>query len=810
MSYWKLDDQGFISNYMVSGPKEDVFYNDKKDSNQLRYEAYLRSIIAEHRPVEDTKEIRVGEESRLGVKWNYYYDFGSSFVNISTFYSLLRKISFDVAAVLAAPEEMDVQAVLWSYSAVDLYCNGVCVGTIEHPVYKPIRKQNVTLHLQKGRNMIYLACENLGVRDTRSVVGLQITDHREELQVSIPDEQFAGKVYDAEKFLNSADLQRDCLLFKSAAPADTFYTYKHHSDDFAEARIPAVWYPMDGADRIALKEREPMVTVKVSVDGTELVRRFERTEQIVPQYLDTEVTPEENKEIIMRRIAGMMSLSRGEKFGFPISNILARKYLNDLSMDDERLLYEMLEMIEERYDCSDFLMCGLIRYLHNYPAEGKLKERIKDVMLNYRYWMDMDGFDGMCFWSENHALMFYTCAMNAGEMYPDEYFPRAAMTGRELFAYGRDKVLQWLDDVEKYGFEEFLSTVYMCVTFAALINVVDYSEPEISKRAAAVTDRLLSMLSLHTYKSGIIAPMGRVYRGVLYPFNEGAMALMNLINPKLPYSFGEGWLAFWATSSYRIPKGLTELIEQDTEINYTTGNARIFLEKNEDYCLTSVASPREPFVRWENETLKEDADTTTNGYTKSFNERFHGTTCFMPGVYGYQQHMWHAALDGEAAVFVNHPGSNSEDGDMRPGYWHGNGVMPAIKQQHGMIGSIYCIPEVHPIHYTHLYCPECRFEEVRKEDGWIFLKKGTGYIALWCSEKLTEYNGRNFRCEQRAYSDETAYFCYCGGKKEAADFDSFIALAKELAPSYSKETKTLTAKGFTLTYQACADTTQYL
>lgn len=70
----------------------------------------------------------------------------------------------------------------------------------------------------------------------------------------------------------------------------------------------------------------------------------------------------------------------------------------------------MLEMIEERYDCSDFLMCGLIRYLHNYPVEGAMKERIKDVMINYRYWMDMDGFDGMCFWSENHALMFYTCA----------------------------------------------------------------------------------------------------------------------------------------------------------------------------------------------------------------------------------------------------------------------------------------------------------------------------------------------------------------------------------------------------------------
>ena len=406
--------------------------------------------------------------------------------------------------------------------------------------------------------------------------------------------------------------------------------------------------------------------------------------------------------------------------------------------------------------------------------------------------------------------MFYTCAMNAGEMYPDEYFPRAKMTGRELHLYGRNKVLQWLDDVEEYGFEEFLSTVYMCVTFAALINVVDYSEPEISKRAAAVTDKMLSMLALHTYKTGIVAPMGRVYRSVLYPFDQGAMALMNLINPKLPYTFGEGWLGFYASSHYPIPEGLVKLMEDDVETNYTTGNARVYLEKNDDYCLTSVASPREPFTRWENETLKEDVDITTHNFTKSFNERFHGTTYFRPGTYGYQQHMWYAALDGEASIFVTHPGSTSEEGDMRPGYWHGNGVMPALKQQHGLLGGIYVIPDEHPIGYTHLYCPECRFDEVIHEENWIFLRKETGYLALWCSEKMEAHNGMNFNCEQRAYSKNAAYLCVCGGKKSDVSFATFKKRAKETSPSYDKESKTLTAQEFELSYAACKDVTQFL
>ena len=68
------------------------------------------------------------------------------------------------------------------------------------------------------------------------------------------------------------------------------------------------------------------------------------------------------------------------------------------------------------------------------------------------------------------------------------------MTGKELYNEGRAKVECWLTDVEEHGFEEFLSTVYMCVTFAALLNVIDFSAPEISRRAAAITDRLLEML----------------------------------------------------------------------------------------------------------------------------------------------------------------------------------------------------------------------------------------------------------------------------------------------------------------------------
>ncbi|MBQ8200680.1 MAG: hypothetical protein IJZ74_02800 [Clostridia bacterium] len=808
MCNWHTDRQGFVTHYMVSGPQVTEYTSDVRDKNQLRYEAYLRSIIATHAPVEDALHAISGENSRLGLPWRFYGGHDAAFVNLSDFYSLMRRVRFDVATVIIAPRDMQIQAVLWSYAAVDLYCNGTLAGRIDAPVYKPIHRAAVTLPLKAGRNVIYMACETLGVRDTRSVVSLQLPDADDQLRITVPDEACAALAEPALALLEGAMLHSDRLTLPCPAPAGCEYTYHRSHHDFALAKRPVHWISAEGMTDIPLQPGEPIVTLRVHAGSEALTRRFERTEQIQPKYVTPTPSFSENLDIIYKRIGDVESLSRGEKFGFPISQMLARKHTGDTSRDEQRLFGEMLDLIESRVDCSDFLMCGLTRYLHHHPVEGELKERIRSVLLGYRYWMDQDGFDGMCFWSENHCLMFYASAMAAGELYPDDHFVLAGMSGRELYAWGRGKVIDWLDDVEKYGFEEFLSTVYMCVTFAALINVIDFSEPEISCRASKVTDQLLEMLSLHTYKSGIVAPQGRVYRSVLYPFAQGAMALMNLIDPRLPYEYGEGWLGFYATSKYRIPDGLIDLMEKEISTTYTTGNSRIVLEKHPDWLLTSVVSPREDaFERWENETLREDADPSTHSFVKSYNECFHGTTCFEPGTCGYQQHMWHAALDGEAAIFVNHPGSTSEGGDMRPGYWHGNGVMPALRQQGNMLGMIYRIPEAFPIHYIHLYAPECRFEEIRREDGWLFLRKGSGYLAFWSSIPMESWNGMNFNCEQRMYGDDIACLCICGGR-EHADMQAFIDACKACAPVY--DAGELHAGSLTVRYEPGCDRTQFL
>lgn len=811
MKEWKLGHDGFVMEYMIAGPKVTPFKSDEKAENQLELEARLREQIVT--PKKEGCRIRpqLGQKGENGCRWSVWASGNNCFIDVSHFYSTLQKISLLAAVNLKADEACEVKARIWTYMALGIYCNGKLAGEVKRPVYKPIQYQDVTLSLNKGDNLIFCECENLGVRDTRNITGIQIMDHRENIRVTLPDSRFQNQVFEDTEFMRKLKLCRGRLVMPGMAGEELSLCLHKDSPDYEVMSLPQTQVSLQGKTEVTVPEETALISVTLRRQDYELTRQMELTERRRPYYPSSGMTERENWNRILREIASAGSLNRG-RFGFAVFNILARKQLGIHDPEDRRRLLEDLALIEERVDCSDFLVCGLIRYMRLYEMDEELQRRTKQVLLNYRYWMDMDGADAMCFWSENHSLMFYSAAMEAGQLYPEEYFPLAGMRGKELHQWGISRLVQWLDDTEAYGFEEFLSTVYMCVTFAALLNVIDFAPEELSERARALEDRLVKELCLQTFKGSVIAPMGRVYREVIYPFCQGAQSLINRMDPETPWAYGEGWLAFLTGSTYRFPQEMKERMKQAVSCRYTSGNAVIVLEKTQDYCLSSVESPREDRnSRWENIRFEKGEKVHTHAFTRSLNECFHGTSAFGPGIYGYQQHMWYGALSPEAVIFSNHPGATAEQSDMRPGYWHGNGVMPAVKQVPGMLGAVYRIPENHPIHFTHVYCPEERFDRILKRKNWIFLEKDTGYMGLWCSTELSPFDDMIFNCELRAYGDDMAYLCVCGSAAKWRSLEQFGEWAQSLEPSYNKETGALkTESGFELTYQAVQDDTQYL
>lgn len=805
-----VNESGFITDFLITECLEKDFSSEVSDKNQLKYEKMLRSVMADHDRDMPQGDILLGKKNQLGLTWRYYYSYGNWFVDQSKFYALLKKVEFHSATILCAPKEMKVPVCLWSYGAVDLWVNGEYAGGIDTPVYKPINRTELTLSLKKGENLLYIRLQNLGVRDTRNLFAIQIQGkERECLEVSLPDLEHVKPLVNVGEWLTGLRFCGRRLEFPGEAPAGSQIIYDSKPVDFTKFQERYTKVSVEGELSVELSDETPYVTVTVPAGDTFLSRSFERQEIHKPVYTGI-WNRKDNETRIYERIASVKQIPRGDRESFSMYPILARYYTGTVLPEDEREIYKSLKQIESRRDCSDFLTCAMVRFMKLYPMNEVLAARCKEVMLHYRYWMDEDGSDGMCFWSENHSLMFFVSAYLAGDTYPDDMFIRSGKTGRQMKAQAGDRIRQWLTDVCDHGFDEFHSGGYTPITFAAILNVIDFCEKELAELAWRTADRLLGELAVQTFQGVSVAPMGRVYREVLCPHEQDIQSLVNLIDPSAPDRFSE-WIIFLATSRYCIPEELSSDRDEPLSLCYAESNGLICVEKQKDYMLTSVQSPRTDGISrvWENIADRE-GDTGTFSYVKSLNECFHGTTQFEPGVFGYQQHMWYVALGPDTVAFVNHPGGSSESCSVRPGYWYGNGIMPALKQKKNSLYAIYQIPEIYPISFTHLYWPKNRFDEEIREGHWIAGRKNDGMTVIWCSEILIPYDDMLAECELRAYSRNAAYYVVCAGRGEYESLNHFLRTCQEKNPVYDKEKGILTAGGETLIYRCYENKTQYI
>lgn len=813
---FQLNQYGYIEHYLVSGVAVSEFSCDITDENQLRYEKKVRNLIADHRQELEPGEIRLGENSRLGCPWEYYYSYGNWFVDRSDFYPLVKKIELDAVTVLESGKARELDLNIWSYAAVDIWVNGSYAGGIEKPVYKPIQKKTLRVALLAGKNQLYIRLQNLGVRDTRTLFGIQVeAKDREGLEVTLPDWEHSGRLAEAGAWLSGLRLKEKMgeaavLSAPYPAPAGSRLVYDTRPADYTKYQERYRYVEIGGRQEVGLCGDIPYIQVQVPMDGQVLGRSLEQQLAHTIRYGKAE-SRQENERRIYERIASVLEIPRMDNSSFSIFPILARYAAGKPDSGDEKRLYQTLEQIESRMDCSDFMACGMLRFLKRYPVDEKLSKRCREVFLDYRYWMDQEGADGMCFWSENHALLFFGCAYLAGDLYPEEIFTRSGMTGRRLKEVSAVRLHDWLADVVEHGFDEFNSGGYSAVTFAGLLNVIDFSEAELSGMAKQAADALVERAALQSFCGVNISPMGRVYREVLYPAEQDIQVLLQLIDCQAPEAFCE-WFAALASSSYRLPTEAKAAMKQTGTTVYAQANGKIHVEKQEDYMLTSVESPRTDGISrvWENIKERQDADTGSFLYAKSWNECFHGTTQFEPGVYGYQQHLWYGALAADTCVFVNHPGVSCDSASMRPGYWFGNGVMPALKQCGNILYAIYQIPQDHPIPFTHLYWPSVRMEEERRQGGWLAGRKADGYLAIWCSGELVPHDDHLSGCEYRAESRNSAYVCVCGSRKEYRTLEAFLDFCMSLAPQYDGAAGCLRTARDSITYIRHSNRTQYV
>lgn len=394
---------------------------------------------------------------------------------------------------------------------------------------------------------------------------------------------------------------------------------------------------------------------------------------------------------------------------------------------NEEALEASFTKIAAREDTSDFHISGLARMLHINLTTNALPDellgKIEDTVLNFKYWLDEPGLDKMCYWTENHQILYHSNELLAGLYFPDTVFPNDGKTGLEHAAHARPLILRWLEFRARFGFSEWHSNVYFNEDMPALVNLVDFGQDEeIGAKAAMVLDIMGLDMASHYYKGRFATVKGRTYPnkflgGLSDSTSEAAWLMLGLGEYQSETNFTGAFLA--SSQSYWPPAILEDYAqavaqrhetrqrdgvnvgdgpqwgigyESDEDVIFWTGmsanmapevinGTAMFLDKHDlwgGFLFGDVPEPYKSMLMQmagtpELKQLAEELEVASRGialeamntYTfRTPHFQLSGAQDYKPGYWSAQTQMWLATLSPEAFVFTSFAGkeSNSELG----------------------------------------------------------------------------------------------------------------------------------------------------
>jgi len=385
-----------------------------------------------------------------------------------------------------------------------------------------------------------------------------------------------------------------------------------------------------------------------------------------------------------------------------------------------------IEDLTLREDCSDFRAAALVRMLYLDQVTGSLDEtnrqKIVDTLHNYKYWLTQPGKDKMCYWSENHQILFHSSEYLVGQMFPETAFLNAGMTGAQHMEHARPLILKWLDLRGATGFAEWHSNVYFNEDIPALVNLADFAQdPEISTKAMMVLDIIAYDMAANYFSGYFATTHGRTYEGELINglndhTTEGGWMLTGLGAWEGNNNFSAVFLA--TSGKYFVPDIIESIAaatsagefehRQRDSIDILDGPSWNLTYTEDDDIPTwagfsAIAAPEiingtlafvDKYDLWDGflfgdlpdylvqmvkqnmgtqdiVTLSEDATVVSRGIAlQSINTYVYRTTDYQiaaaqdyhPGWWGSQTLMWQATLDREAFVVASLPTSVELDG----------------------------------------------------------------------------------------------------------------------------------------------------
>lgn len=418
------------------------------------------------------------------------------------------------------------------------------------------------------------------------------------------------------------------------------------------------------------------------------------------------------------------------------------------------LLKKQAEYMNNRFDCADFRAQMFFKIYKD--CKEKLNENcrllIKETFLNFKYFIDEPGDDSMCYWSENHQILFAVSEYLAGQEWPDEVFTNNGMSGREHMKQAENRIDAWMEQRFNYGFSEYLSNNYLAEDIAPMANFIAYAN-DINRveRMKIIMDILWLDVALNSVNNRFVAVSSRMYGN-----NKAANCIGNSIQSATDILWGNrlsapkkpNYIVLCFTDAvekglYVLPDAIKDIaLSKDTLVSKMTcglspddmvsenligqsdecimaqtgaetftnhqviRNTLAYLRKNNLFTNKFLS-----YFKFLNLTILKGVDwekfaskhnimphgiALGRGNVYTFRNAYYSMStdvCKAVGDCGAQEHIWTANISDELALFTTHPAGNGNGKyGASPGYWIGNGRRPMSVQNENVNITIYELP----------------------------------------------------------------------------------------------------------------------
>ncbi|HED1419853.1 TPA: hypothetical protein R4S64_001833 [Kluyvera georgiana] len=759
--YWQLSDITSLRYDTVDSPmagEMDPFFFLSKHKNFIPHTYPCRDDFRQHFAEKKPQPFASASYTR------WWFPFASDRVDLSGFWFRPTRVGAWARTQLDCPQAGEYRFRLATCGGALLKLNGEEVLWMADYQRNLENQREFTLSLKAGKNELELWFDDLAERDIRFFFQLDYLAG-EPLQVALETPLVDAQVKEMEQLLDGVSFEhpvynRGTIRLVFPQPASTDYDlHVNVLGDFIsldepvalDSRLPA------GESLVAIAESEDIPAdfrnfhITLQREGF----RMSRTLGVEICHADRQTAIPQTQEA---RIAEALNVvaQEGE---YSSVKALARLACGLNDAQTQQMLDGVLPSVLDCHDCADFTLVPLLwcRTVWGDKIDPAVRGRIDDAILRFRYWMDEPGNDVQWYFSENHALLFHTAALLAGNLFPDAIFTRSGRSGREQAAAGKARVISWLDHFEQCEMAEWNSVPYFPIDLKGLTALAALSgDEQISQRAIAAITRLLAQIARSAHQGFLTASQGRSYEHTLRAGRSLELAAIS----RLLWGKGNYGCRFHALPQLALllRDGLLTLPAELAEVTAWQKESAI------EWCFAQGANRIAKLYHYKN---RHAAMGSIAGYRW--------------GEWGYQETPFHLRLGNqpEAQIWINHPGETLHGGFGRPSYWGGCGTLPRVQQYRGLAVLTFNLHADQPP-FTHAWLPQSQFDEVAINGQRAAVRSGDGMALLVGNQAFETVNtGPTRGCEIRLNGQQTCWLVRINDRVDST-LDTFSARFNDL------------------------------